>query len=207
MVSPPARLARIHADGKVEPEVALPLAGDEAGGEEIGRKGSAGAIACAAAEQCWMATRKGWLFHLGPDPAKQADPAMHVLVTTRPPDNSLPSLPPLELPEDDSGASLGGGSDQEEVSSQLEELPKRKPALLSRIEQRVIGGTILELSFSLSAKARVQLIAKRKRQVVARTTPRMLAKGRHSLRLRLDPVRWPTKIDLRAEALKRRGSQ
>jgi hypothetical protein len=204
--SPPARLTRILGNGEVGPEVDLPLPGDEVAGEPVGHKGNAGAITCVASEQCWMATRKGWLFHLGADPPKtQEDPAMHVLITSRPPDNSLPTLPPIELPEDDSGANLGGSSDQGPIGPNIEPLPKRTPPLLSKIRQRLIGGTTLELSFSLRAKARVQLIAKRKRATVAKTRQRVMTRGRHSLRLRLDPEHWPTKIDLKARELKRKG--
>jgi hypothetical protein len=206
-LSVPARLVRVHGDGTVDPKVELPPAGEELGGEPVGRKGVAGAIACPAAEQCWLATRKGWLFHLGFDPAPQGDPAMHVLVTSRPPDNSLPTLPPLELPEDTSGANGSGASPEEELPIEFEEPPRRKPALLSKIRQRLIGGSLLELSFKLRAKAHVQLLASRKGSVVAKTKRYTLARGRHSLRLRLDPKRWPTKLDLKAHAVKPRGSK
>jgi hypothetical protein len=206
-LSVPARLVRIHGDGTVEPKIELPLAGDELGGEPVGRKGVAGPISCPAAEQCWLSTRRGWLFHLGPDPAPQSDPAMHVLVTSRPPDNSLPTVPPLELPEDTSGAGVPGLSEQEEIPIEFEEPPKRRPALLSKIKQRLIGATMLELSFTLRAKAHVQLIARRNGSVVARTGRYTMTRGRHSLRLRLDPKRWPTKLDLEAHAVKPRGSK
>ncbi|HET6999117.1 MAG TPA: hypothetical protein VFI03_11060 [Solirubrobacterales bacterium] len=202
-LTPPARLIRVHADGTLGPETTLPLPGDQAGGEPIGNKGVAGPIACTATEQCWLATRRGWLFHLGPDPAKQDDPAMHVLVTSRPPDNSLPSLPPIELPEDDSGAGGAGSSGQEPVPGEIEPLPKQQPPLLSKIKQRLIGGTLIELSFSLREKAKVRLIARRKGKIVAKTKSYTMTKGRHSLRLRLDPKRWPTKLDLKAKEVKK----
>jgi len=205
LISPPARLVEVHGDGTVDAEVALPLVGDELGGEQIGPKGSSGALACTAPEQCWMATRKGWLFHLGPDPAKQSDPALHVLITSRPRDNSLPTVPPIELPEDDSGDKEGGSSDQEPVGEDPFEVPKPKPALLYKIKQRMIGASTLELSFSLRAKARVQLIAKHRRSVVAKTPKQVMAKGRHALRVKLDPDRWPTDVDLDAKAIERKG--
>jgi hypothetical protein len=201
-VGSPARLTRVHGDGTVDGETMLPAAGEELDGEAIGRKGLAGPVECAAAEQCWMATSKGWLFHLGPDPQPNSDPALHVLISFRPPDNSLPSLPPIELPEDDSGANGGRGtSDQEELPSQFEALPHRTPALVGKIKQRLVDGTVLQMSFTLRAKARVRLVASRKGRVVARTQRLTLDRGRHSLRLRLDPKRWPTKLDLQAHAL------
>lgn len=204
-LSPPARLTRILGNGQVEAEVNLPLPGDEVAGEPVGNKGNAGPIACPGPEQCWLATRKGWLFHLGADPAKQSDPALHVLITSRPPDNSLPSIPPIELPEDDSGDSEGS-SEQEPVGENPFEAPKVKPALLYDIKQRLIGSATLELSFSLRARARVQLIAKHGRATVAKTRKQVRPKGRHSLRLRLDPDRWPTDVDLDAKELKSKGS-
>lgn len=206
VLSSPARLARIESDGTVSPEVTLPAPGEEIDGEEIGDKGSAGPITCPEAEQCWMATKAGWLFHLGPDPAPNGDPAMHVLVTFRPPDESLPVLPPIELPEDNSGANVGPSS-QEAIPNQSEELPRRQPALVSRVKQRLIGGTVLELNFSLRAKAHVQLVARRKGRVVAKTKRYTMVRGRHSLRLPLDPKQWPTKLDLQAKAVGQGGSK
>src|SRR5207342_3419447 len=95
----PARLAFVHEDGAVEAAALLPNEG-----EGIGLKGAAGPIACPAAGQCWMATERGWLFHRGPDLPQDTDPALHALVTFRPADASLPTVPPISLPEDNSGA-------------------------------------------------------------------------------------------------------
>jgi hypothetical protein len=122
---------------------------------------------------------------------------MHgAVITVRPPDDSLPVVPPVSLPEDDSGAgSVLGAATGEELPTQFEELPHRKPALVSKIEQQ-LHGTVLELSFTLRAKARVQLLAKRHGRVVAKTRRSTLSPGRHVLRLRLDPEHWPTKLDL-----------
>ena len=53
----------------------------------------------------------------------------------------------------------------------------------------------------------MQLLARRKGHVVAKTKRYTMAKGRHSLRLRLDPKRWPTKLDLQAHAVKGEGSK
>ncbi len=190
-----ARLTRIHADGGVEQPTLLPAAG-----EPIGRKGAAGPIACPATEQCWMATQTGWLFHLGPDLPQDTDPALHALVTFRPPDASLPSVPPIALPEDDSGANAGTGS--EPLLESLEEpLPKKRPAIYGNVKSRLIGKNLLELTFSLHAKAHVQLLAKRKGKVVAKTPRYTMEKGSRKLQLRLDPDRWPTKLDLRVHPI------
>lgn len=189
----PARLARVDPDGTVEAPVSLP---GEA--EGIARKGPAGPIACPATEQCWMATQEGWLFHLGADLPEDTDPAMHALVTYRPPDEGLPSVPVDELPVDDSGAEpAAAGAPPLEIR---EPLPHRRRAraLLTRLHRRIVGGTLLELSFTLRARAHVRLLAKRHGRIVAETPRYTMARGRRLLRLRLDPRRWPTSLDLQA---------
>ena len=52
----------------------------------------------------------------------------------------------------------------------------------------------------------MQLVARRKGKVVAKTKRYTMAKGRRSLRLPLDPKRWPTKLDLQVHAVKKRKS-
>jgi hypothetical protein len=197
-----ARIAQIHADGSVDSATLLP--GE---GEGIGPKGPAGPIACPATGQCWMATEGGWLFHLGSDPIRNEDPILHALVTYRPPDASLPSVPPTSLPEDDSGAPSGSPSGEETAEILTERLPKRSPPIFSGLQQKVIGGHVLELSFVLRVKAHVQLLAKRKAQVVAKTKRYTMARGRRNLRLRLDPKRWPTKLDLQVHAIQKRKAK
>lgn len=190
-----ARLAFIGPEGEVSSSQLLPGPG---GG--IGPKGPAGPVACPAPGQCWLATEQGWLFHLGPDLPRNPDPALHALVAYRPPDASLPAVPPTSLPIDDSGAETDNGQETPEIIE--EPLPKRRPAILSGIKQRIVAGHVLEMSFLLRAKARVQLVAKLKGKVVAKTPQYTMAKGKQSLRLPLDPRRWPTKLDLRVHALK-----
>ena len=198
-----AHLARIGADGAVEPRIDLP-----AEGEGIGARGPAGPIACAAGEQCWMATKRGWLFHLGPDPAPNQDPAMHTLITSRPADNSLPTVPPTSLPEDDSGEVLTK-NEEPLAEAEPEPLPRRRPALYGKLRQQLIHGRVLELSFLLRVRAHVRLRAMRRGKVVAKTKRYTMAKGRRRVRIRLDPKRWPTKLDLEVKEIKttRKGSK
>jgi hypothetical protein len=195
----PARLARVRSDGTVEAEITLPI---EA--EGIAAKGNAGPVACPAPEQCWMATERGWLFHLGPDLPQDPDPALHALVTFRPRDNSLPFVPPVDLPEDDSGESspFENVGQTEEPSARPSAGVRRSRPLLAHLRQRVVGGRLLELSFVLRAKAHVQLFAKRKGATVAKTKRYTMGSGPRSVRLRLDPERWPTKLDLQVHPVK-----
>ncbi|HEY4779817.1 MAG TPA: hypothetical protein VIH47_09520 [Solirubrobacterales bacterium] len=199
--SSPARLARVHGDGSVDSPTLLP-----APGEGIGHKGPAGPIACPAAGQCWMATEGGWLFHLGSDLPRDADPALHTLVTFRPPDASLPTVPPVDLPEDNSGANPE--EKKEPLPEVIEEpLPKRVPALYAKVKSRLLDGNVLELTFLLRTKAHVQLLARFEGKVVAKTPRYTMKKGTRSLRLRLDPKRWPTKLDLQVHAVGKRKAK
>jgi hypothetical protein len=188
----PARLALLHSDGTVDSATELPVAG-----EELAHKGIVSALACPAFEQCWMATTGGWLFHLGEDLPRDEAPAMHQLITFRPPDGGTQSLPPDSLPIDNSGS-------EPEEKPALEPLPKA-PAkeelalpLVIKVKQHLVGRT-LELTFTLTAKARVRFIAKRHGKVVAKTPLQTLTRGHHELRLRLDPKHWPTKFHLEAK--------
>jgi hypothetical protein len=195
-VSELARLTRIHADGSVDPPTLLP-----GPGEPISRKGPAGPIACPAAGQCWMATKSGWLFHLGPALPRDPDPLLHTLVTFRPLDPSVPSVPPIALPVDDSGASTEAERSPL-VEGGAEPLPKRTPAKYGQVKSRLLRHNVLELTFVLRVRARVQLRAERKGEVVAKTPRYTLGRGPQKLRLRLNPKRWPTKLDLDVHEVK-----
>jgi hypothetical protein len=186
----PARLVRVAASGIAEPAIELPAAA-----EGLARKGFAGPIACPGAGQCWMATSLGWLFHLGPDLPQDTDPAMHRLITFRPPDNGLPAQSPDSLPADDSGAEAASkGQPALEIIQPSVRHPRSHP-LLTGLHQKVLDRTLLELTFTLHARAHVQLLAKRAGRIVARTQRVVMAKGKRSVRLRLDPKAWPTKLD------------
>jgi hypothetical protein len=200
--STPARLVSVQADGTLGAEISLP-----AEGEGISRKGPVGALACPGPGQCWVATRRGWLFHLGPDPAPDDDPAMHVLIGYRPPDDSLPSVPPVSLPEDNSGAPspyeyTGQGEEPEREHRRRRPRPR---ALLMNVHQHLLHGRVLLLAFTLRAKAHVRIVARRHRRVVARTKRYTIGRGRWRLRLRLDPRRWPTSLDFEVHAVKGRA--
>jgi hypothetical protein len=201
------RLARVTADGTVSDRVTLP----EAGGG-LGPKGAVAHVACPAEHDCWAVTTQGWLFHLSvagePVEGPPADNAFaefpgETPIDQRPLDESLPPTPPDALPEDVSG--------EHEVESgpSVQDLIKQLPSpfatitlpLLSQVRTRLVHGTTLELSFHLAVKARVRLVAKRHKTVVAATRTQILKAGKHKLLLRLERRRWPTKLDFQTHAL------
>ncbi len=201
--SSPTRLAKIHADGRVDPPQLLSVPSEQSPAGQ--NKGPAGPVACPGPGQCWVAAggeTQGWLFHLGPDLPQDTDPAMHALVTFRPPDASLPTVPPVDLPEDNSGAEAEEKKKNPELETLEEPLPKRAPALYSKVKSKLLAGNVLELSFVLRKKAHVQLFAKREGKVVAKTPRYTFEKGKRSVRVKLDPERWPTKLDLRVKEVK-----
>jgi hypothetical protein len=195
-----ARLVQVSANGATQPAVELPTPA-----EGIARKGSAGPISCPALGQCWMATKLGWLFHLGEDLPQDTDPAMHRLITFRPPDSGLPVPPPIGVPRDTSGA------EPEEKARLLPEIPiekiphhPRPKALITGLKQKILHHTVLVLTFTLHSSAHVQLVARRKKKIVAKTKRVVMKSGKRSVRLRLDPKAWPTKIDFEVHPVGRK---
>jgi hypothetical protein len=184
-----AEVRQVAADGSLGPIVELPSAS-----EDLNPKGPASHIFCASPGQCWMTTESGWLFHLGGPPAEgvNTDPLMHRLITSRPKDASSRTFVSAGLPPDDSGE-----VEPSRAAPILHEQfphPRKRPPLVVKIKQSVIHRTILQLAFTLRGKAHVQLIAKYHKSVVAKTPRLTLGKGRHRLRLHLDPKRWPTSL-------------
>jgi len=206
----PALVARLTAEGTVSERSSLPNAQEAA--EGVGPKGTADKIACPAPHDCWLTTSQGWLFHLTTPQGRQAeiespdtDPYFNRAqpITFRPPDAGIPPVVPDAPPVDNSG--LPGEIPQQpgtlvETSSGPTESRVTVP-LVSRIHTRLVHGTTLELSFRLAVRAKVRLIAKRRKQVVASTPSRTFASGNRKLLLRLSRNRWPTKLDLQSHAL------
>jgi hypothetical protein len=190
------QVVRIEGDGAVGAAASLPEAG-----EQLARKGGAGAIACPAPGDCWVASSKGWLFHLGGDYPEDGDSYFQSLITYRPADPSVPFLAPETFPEDDSGdnppqipappSAAAPGKSGEEV---------RAP-LFSGVNEKLVNRTTLALTFTLTTKSHVKLLALRKKRTVAHTRSYVLPHGRHTLTLHLDRAAWPTKLDLQVQAI------
>lgn len=192
-----AKLALLAADGTTS-VVRLPVSGSG--------RGSAARIACPAAGDCWLATYAGWLFHLsnGAPLPLDGDPAFANVIGFRPNEAAEQFLPDAR-PVDDSQLLA---PPPVEVQQQAQPAPrtKRLPPLIRRIRSRLAGHT-LRISFTLTRRARVSLVARRKQRIVARTPARLLGRGKRSLRLRLDPKRWPTRLSFKTrEPGQRRGN-
>jgi hypothetical protein len=207
-----AVLIHLSAEGTVMGEVTLPSVSEEEQG--IGPKGAAAKLVCPAANNCWLATTQGWLFHLTTarerildaegelrDP-RESEYFSGTVITYRPQDQGLPQVTPDAPPEDNSGLheeALQLGSFAEVKVAPAES--KVRVPLLSHFHSRLIHRTTLELGFRLAVKARIRLLAKRRKELVASTALKTFKAGNHSLLLRLDPKRWPTKLSLQTHAL------
>lgn len=200
-----AKVAHVAASGSISEELELPAASTG-----LGPKGAVETIVCPAVHDCWMTTTEGWLFHLAtsaerenPDP--NGDPAFsgNYLITERPADESVPQETSDAVPIDDSGVEEGEAAHPSTLPKPVAVNPFATVAvpLLSGVHSRLVHGTTLELSFHLSVKARVRLLAKRHGSVVASTAASVLRAGNHSLMLHLNVHRWPTKLDLQTHAL------
>jgi hypothetical protein len=186
--SAPAHVARIAADGTVDSVTQLPPSGPA--------EGEAAKIAFTAPNDGWLVTSQGWVFHYtdGTPLQQDTDPAFRGPITFRP-NEAAEQFVPDTPPADDS--ELFKPPPVEVQQQQPPPKTKRLPPLLRRIRSKLRGKT-LEVRFVLTRKAKVALIARRKRRVVARTKARMMRAGRHVLRLRLDPARWPQRLKLAA---------
>ena len=202
-----AVLVHLSAAGEVSEAQTLPSTQEEE--EGIGPKGTATKLACTEAEDCWLATTQGWLFHLAPEGERSLpkDPReseyFKGLITYRPPDQGLPQVVPDAPPPDDSGQVEEppdyGGTFAEAKAPAIEATVAAP--LLSDLHSRLLHGTTLELRFHLAVRARVRLLARRHDKVVASTPMRTLAAGNRKLLLRLSLREWPTKLSLQTHAL------
>lgn len=189
-----ALVDRMNDEGKIVAREAL---GDA---QQVGAQGNAGPISCPATNDCWLATDKGWLFHLtergAPALAEDTDPNFAGVITYRPPDPATPQLPPIEPPPDDSLAN-------QQIAPPVSAPPPPQPTsggtkvpAVEDIRSKLHKYT-LELTFKVTVKARVQFLALRRDKTVARTPMKTFAAGKRKLLLLLNRHSWPTKINLK----------
>jgi hypothetical protein len=193
-VNSKATVARIRADGSTS-LTRLPAAG-------AGR-GSAARVACPASDECWLVTWAGWLFHYsdGAPLPLDTNPAFEGTIEFRP-NESAEQFIPDRLPVDDS--ELFAPPPLELTPDAVEPVSvKRLPPLLRNVRSR-LHGLRLTVTFTLTRRARVRLLAKRGGRTVARTHPQVLAPGRRRLSLRLNRRRYPTRLAFRVKELGKR---
>jgi hypothetical protein len=200
-----ARVARMNSDGTIDERQTLPSAQELEDG--VGPKGQSAKIACPAPHDCWLATSQGWLYHLASEGERHlpedTDPNFAGLINYRPPDAGVPAVVPDAPPEDDSGVSGEGGpvyGTAAELKPPQIESHLAVP-LITDLHSKVVHGRTLELRFHLAVKARVRLLARRRKKLVASTPTRTFAAGSRKLLLRLNPRAWPTKLSLQTHAL------
>ena len=119
---------------------------------------------------------------------EDTDPAFETLITERPPDQGLPGHAPDTLPPDDSGLlgelTSAPSVPREQTTKQEESRASR--CRCSRTSTASVHGSTLELRFHLAVKARLKLIAKRDKRVVASTADHTFTAGNRSLQLHLN---------------------
>jgi len=204
-----AQVALLEADGSVATVDNLPETG-----EDVGFRGTAGPIACPALNDCWMATDSsgsvtgGWLFHLtgGAPVAPNTDPLFDgedPTIAYRPRDGGVLVVYPDGFAEDDSLINQQPPPASTAPNEELAPASKAKKAkpLVKRIKSAFLHHRVLVISFTLTARAHVQLIARDKGRIVAKTRDELLRAGSNRLSLTLDPARWPTKLQFEAKPI------
>jgi hypothetical protein len=188
-----ATVARLSPDGTTV-LTRLPVAG-------AGR-GSAARIACPAPEECWMVTWAGWLFHYsdGSQLPEDTEPAFQGTIEFRP-NEAAEQFIPDQLPVDDSQLFAPPELEQNPIAEGPKAKVRRLPPLLKEVRSR-LQGLRLTVSFTVTRKAKVALLAKRGGRTVAHTPRRTFAPGRHRLVLQLDRENYPTKLAFRVSEVK-----
>ncbi|HEX8689415.1 MAG TPA: hypothetical protein VF729_04145 [Solirubrobacterales bacterium] len=189
-----ATVARIAADGTTA-TTRLPVAGSG--------RGSAAHVDCPAANECWLVTWAGWLFHYsdGTPLPLDTEPAFQGTIEFRP-NESAEQFVPDRPPVDDSQLFAPPELEQDPTAAPQPVRVRRLPPLLKKVRSR-LRGSVLLVSFTVTRRARVRLIAKRGGQTVASTPTRVFEPGRRSLALRLSRDRYPTRLAFEASEVKR----
>lgn len=183
-----AQVARITPAGVAE-VVTLPASG-------AGR-GVAARVAFTAPNDGWMVTQAGWLFHYtdGETVARDDDPNWQGTITFRP-NEAAEQFVPDTPPADDSELLAPPPVEIEPPPTQAEP-GEPLPPLVKGLRTKLRGLT-LYVSFRLVRPARIQIVARKKRKVVAKTKNRLLRRGKHTLKLKLNRKRYPTRLQFKA---------
>ncbi|MBJ7354212.1 MAG: hypothetical protein JHC98_05250 [Thermoleophilaceae bacterium] len=158
--------------------------------ETIGNYGSVQRVECVNADQCWAATADGRLLRYADSASPvtaNPDPAFAAQVLSRP--NEVIEQALADSSTDDSLLFAPAPVTEAEEPR----APKRLKAAVRKVTTR-LRGTRLIFGFKTIRKVRVTIQAKRRGRVVAQSRSGLLRPGRHTMVLRLNPKRWPTKI-------------
>ena len=166
---------------------------------QSGTPGAAGPIDCPADDDCWMADSDGWLYHYtdGTQYPVDQDPNFAGIITVRPADAATVTVFGDVPPPDDSGT----GSTYVAPTGPAKKVVVKKRGVsvrLTRVKAHVVHHTELVLTFHLNTRARIQIIAERHGKVVGRSRRRVLAAGRRTVTLKLNPKRWPNHLKVNA---------
>ncbi|HEX7291884.1 MAG TPA: hypothetical protein VF250_12230 [Conexibacter sp.] len=194
-------VAHVAADGRTDLQA---LESDDAPA-----KGAAWKIACPAADDCWMATARGYLYRLVdaaamPSYARDDDPAFAGTIAVRPNEAAAQAVPDAP-PEDDSGLQAPPVQLFLPLPADFN-LPvcRPLPSLVTHVAVTVAGGPRLVVRFRLRQSVKVALIAARGGRVVARTPLRRLRAGPRALTVRVSRAHWPTRLRFRVTGDHRR---
>jgi hypothetical protein len=158
-------------------------------------RGAAARIAFSSPTEGWMVTNAGWLFHYsdGASLGQDTDPAVAGPIESRP-NEAAEQFVPDAAPADDSQLFAPPPVQVETTSTEAPEA-EQLPALITGIRKPKLSKSLtLSLSFVVTRKARIQLVAKRKGKTVAKTRAVTFKQGRHTLKLKLSRKRWPTAL-------------
>lgn len=180
-----ARVARISADGATT-VTTLPASGSG--------RGSAARIEFTSPTEGWMVTSGGWLFHYtdGTPLPQDTDPAFQNLIDFRP-NEAAEQFVPDDPPTDDSRINAPAP-----VSTPKPKPPKtirKKLKPLLKNPRTKLKGLVLTIRFALRRPAKVAVLATLKGKTVARSKLRKLPKGKHAVRLKLNPDRYPDGLE------------
>ncbi|HEY6729898.1 MAG TPA: hypothetical protein VI039_02615 [Solirubrobacterales bacterium] len=167
-------------------------------------RGSAARIACPAPEECWMVTWAGWLFHYsdGSVLPEDTDPAFQGTIEFRP-NEAAEQFIPDKPPVDDSQLFAPPELEQNPIAEPPSGKVRQLPPLLRNVRSK-LKGLRLTVSFTVTRKAKVALLAKKGGRTVAHTPRQTFAPGRHRLVLQLSREKYPTRLAFQVAEVKRK---
>ncbi len=198
-------VASISEDGLVRIE----RLDDREGGSA---RGAATAVACPAADDCWLATAKGYLYRRtdGATYDRDTDPAFQGTIAIRP-NEAASQVIPDEPPADDSRL-LAPPVELPPAAAPVPNQCATPPALVSRVKasrrpltkaqlRQQNARITLVVRFRLARPAKVGIVGKRGKRTVGRAKPRTLKAGTRSLSFVVRRKSFPKKISFSLKEL------